>query len=82
MDYSEDSVLPINQKILTQSILVSLDFNQNEIIKIIRALNIHKARAHVNISIRMIKQLLQITFKTIILLFQNSSKLSYYPDIW
>ena len=78
MDYSEDSVLPINQKFLTQSILVSLDFNQNEIIKIIRVLNIHKARAHVNVSIR--KQLLQITFETIILLFQNSSKLFYYPD--
>ena len=36
-----DSVLPINQMFLTQSKLGTLDFNENEILKIIRALNIH-----------------------------------------
>ena len=35
-----DSVLPINQMFLTQSRLGTLDFNENEILKIIRALNI------------------------------------------
>ena len=50
-----DSVLPINQMFLTQSKLGTLDFNENEILKIIRALNIHKAHGHDDISIRMIK---------------------------
>ena len=38
-----DSKIPINQIFLTQSQLISLDFNEDEILKIIRALNIHKS---------------------------------------
>ena len=49
------SVLPINQTFLTQSRLTSLDFNEEDILKIIRALNIHKVHGHDDISIRMIK---------------------------
>ena len=48
------SVLPINQTFLTQLRLTSLDFNEEEIFKIIRALSTNKARGH-DISIRMIK---------------------------
>ena len=50
-----NSVLAINQTFLTQSRLASLDFNEEEILKIITALNIHKAHGHDDISIRMIK---------------------------
>ena len=50
-----DSKLPSNQIFLTQSQLSSLDFNEDKILKIIRALNIHKAHGHHDISIRMIK---------------------------
>ena len=50
-----DSKLPSNQIFLTQSRLSSLDFNEDKILKIIRALNIHKAHGHHDISIRMIK---------------------------
>ena len=39
-------VLPINQRFLTQSRLTSLDFNEEEILKIIRALNIHNGHGH------------------------------------
>ena len=48
-------LLPINQTFLTKSWLTSLDFNEEEILKIIRGLIIHKAHGHDNISIRMIK---------------------------
>ena len=51
----KDSALPVNQISLTQSRLHSLDFNEEEILKIIRILNIHKAHGHDDISIRMIK---------------------------
>ena len=76
------SVLPIYQKFLTQSKLISLDFNEDEILKIIRALDIQKAHGHDNISIRMKKFCEKSLLKTIILLFQNSAELSYNPDIW
>ena len=78
----KDSVLPINQMFLTQSRLGTLGFNENEIQKIIRALNIHKAHVHGNIPIRM-KQICDRTLiQTLIILFQNSVKYLYYPDIW
>ena len=76
------SVLPIYQKFLTQSKLISLDFNEDEILKIIRALDIQKAHGHDNISIRMMKFCEKSLLKTLILLFQNSTELSYNPDIW
>ena len=75
------SVRPINQKFLTQSRFTSLDFNEEEIPKIIRALHIYKVYGHDDISIRMIKICDKSLLKPLILLFQNSAKLSYFPDI-
>ena len=49
------SVLPANQMFLTQSRLNSINFNEDEILKIIRALNMNKVHGHDKISIRMIK---------------------------
>ena len=77
-----NSKLPSNQIFLTQSRLNSLDFNKDEILKIIRALNIHKAHSHDDISIRMIKICDKSLLKPLIILFQNSTKSSHYPDIW
>ena len=76
------SVLPVNQIILTQSRLNSIYFNKEEVLKIIRALNIHKAHSHDDISIRMIKICDKSLLKPLILLFRNSTKSSCYPDIW
>ena len=56
--------------------------NEEEILKIIRALNIDKADGHDDISIRMIKICDKSLLKPLILLFQNSAKLSYFLDIW
>ena len=50
-----NSILPTNQIFLTQARLEFLEFNEGEILKIIRALNINKAHGHDDISIRMIK---------------------------
>ena len=77
-----NSVLPVNQMFLTQSRLNYIDFNEDEILKIIKALNIHKAHGHDNISIRMIKICDKSLLKPLILLFENSTKSSCYPDIW
>ena len=77
-----DRVLPVNQVFLTQSRLGTLDFNENEILKIIRALNIHKAHGHDYISIRMIQICDRTLLKPLIIIFQNSVKYSYYQDLW
>ena len=76
------SVLPVNQKFLTQSRLNSIDVNENEVLNIIRALNIHKAHGYDDISIRMIKMCDKSLLKPLTLLFENSIKSSSYPDIW
>ena len=77
-----DSVLPTSQMLLSPSRLCTLNFNEEEIIKIIRNLNVHKAHGHDDISIRMIKICDKSILKPLILLFKNSTKSSYYPDIW
>ena len=77
-----NSVLPKSQIFLTQSRLSTLDFNEEELIKIIRNLNVLQARGHDDISIRMIKMCDKSILKPLILLFENSTKSSYYPDIW
>ena len=77
-----NSVLPIDQILLTQSRLVSLDINEDKILKIIRTLNIHKVHSHDDIFIRKIKNCDKSLLKPLILLFQNSIKLSYCPYLW
>ena len=66
--------LPTNQIFLTQSKLGSLDFNEGELLQIIRALNINKAHGHDDISIRMIKICDRSLLKPLLLLFRNSIK--------
>jgi len=77
-----DSQLPLNQMYLTHSRLASLEFNEDEILKIISALNTHKAQGDDDISIRMIKICDEALLKPLILLFKESTKASHYPDIW
>ena len=62
------SILPKNQMFLTHSRLNSIDFNEDKVLKITRALNIHKAHGHDDISIRMIKICDKSLLKPLILL--------------
>ena len=64
-----------------QSRLNSTDFNKDNVLKIIRALNIYKTYDH-DISIRIIKICDKSLLKPLILLFENSTKSSCYLDIW
>ena len=61
--------------------LCYLDLNENEILKIIRDLNMRKARRRDDISIRMIKIFDKSLLQPLITLFHNSVKSSCYPDI-
>ena len=75
------SDLPTNQIFLAQSRLVSLEFNEGELLQIIRALNINKAHGRDDIFIRMIKICDKSLLKPANVLFRNSIKSSCYPDI-
>ena len=75
-------MLPTNQLFVTQARLGSLDFNEGKILKITNALDINKAHGHDDISIRTIKTCDESLLKPLFILFKNSLKLSYYPDIW
>ena len=77
-----NNVLLTNQLFMAQARLRSLGLNEGEILKIIRAVNINKAHGHDGISIRMIKICDESLLKPLLILFKNSLKLSYYPDIW
>ena len=50
-----DSIPPTNQIFLTESRLCSSHFNDDEILKLMWHLNIHKTHGYDGISIRMIK---------------------------
>ena len=77
-----NSMVPTNQLFMTQARLRSLDFDEGEILKTIRSLNINKAHGHHDISIRMIKICDESVVKPLLILFKSSLKLSYYPDIF
>ena len=76
-----NSILPTNQIFLTQARLEFLEFNEGEILKIIRALNINKAHGHDEIFIRMIKICDKSLLKPLTILFTNSTSSCCYPDI-
>ena len=62
--------------LLAQSRLGTLDFNEKEVLKIIRALNIYKDHGHDDISTWMIQICGRTLLKPLIILFQNSVKYS------
>ena len=68
----KSSVLPVNQMFLTQSKFNSIDFNKDEVLKTIRALNRHKAHGNDDISIRMIEICDKSLLKPLINLFGDS----------
>ena len=77
---NNNSSLPVNQIFSTQSNLMSLDFNESELLEIIRALNINKAHGHDDISIRMIRICDKSLIKPLMLIFKKSIRSSCYPD--
>ena len=77
-----NSILPTNLIFLTQARLEFLEFNEGEILKIIRALNINKVHCHDDISIRMVKICNKLLLKPLTILFKNLTSSCCYPDIW
>ena len=62
--------------------LTSIKFDNNDILKIIRSLNINKAHGHDDISVRMIKMCDESLVHPLSLIFRGCIDTGIYPDIW
>ena len=62
--------------------LSSFQFNDQDILKIIRALHVNKAHGCDDISIRMIKICDQSIVKPLSIIYQNCLNTGTFPDIW
>ena len=76
------SSLPLTQSYLTNKRLTSVHFTEDDILKVVRALDINKAHGHDDISIRMIKMCDSAIIKPLALLFCFSMMSCVYPDQW
>ena len=62
--------------------LTSLKFDNNDVLKIIRSLNVNKAHGHDGISIRMIKICDESLVQPLSLIFKGCIDTGVYPDTW
>ena len=76
------SSLPLTQSYLTNKKLTSAHFTEDNILKVVRALDINIAHSHDDISIRMIKMFDSAIIKPLALLFRFSMMSCVYPDQW
>ena len=62
--------------------LTSINFHNNDILKIIRFLNVNKPHGHDGISVRMIKLCNESLVQLLPLIFRGSINIGAYPDTW
>ena len=62
--------------------LTSIKFGNNDILKIIRSLNVNKAHGHDGISVRMIKMCDESLVQPLSLIFRGCIDTGVYPDTW
>ena len=62
--------------------LTSLKFDNNDVLKIIRSVNVNKAHGHDGISIRMIKICDESLVQPLSLIFKGCIDTGVYPDTW
>ena len=79
---SNNSALPSAIFFKTQSRLSSINFEKEDILKIIRNLNINKAHVHDNISIQMLKICDSVLVEPLPLIYKNCINSGVFPDIW
>ena len=76
-----NSKVPGSQTYIPDSKLSSLQFEDNDIIKIIRPLDINKAHGHDDISISMLKICNLAIIKPLSIIFRNCINHSTFPDL-
>ena len=61
---------------------MSINFSDNDILKIIRSLDINKAHGHDDISVRMVKICDDGINKPLSIIYKNCIKTGIYPNTW
>ena len=77
-----DSSIPTETNCLCDATILAVDFEDQDILKIIWALDINKARGHDNILTRMIKICDSIIVKPLSIISCNSLNSGIFPDNW
>ena len=77
-----NSVIPNFIESESMNRLASIVFNDESILKIIRALDVNKAHSHDDISIRMIKLCDKSIIPAISLIYKNCINSGIFPNIW
>ena len=79
---SNSSVLPSAINFKNHTRLSSIDFDKEDILKIIRNLNVNKAHDHDNISIQMLKICDSVLVEPLSQIYKNCINSGVFPDIW
>ena len=74
--------IPIIAPLLKDGKLTSIKFDNNDILKIIRSLNVNKAHGYDGISVRMIKMCDESLVQPFSLIFWGCTDIGVYPDTW
>ena len=78
---SDTSSLPSSLDLETETRLISINFSDNDILKIIRSLDINKAHGHDDISVRMMKICHDSIKKPLSIIYKNCIKTGTYPKV-
>ena len=79
---SNSSSLPSSLDWATEARLTSINFSDNEILKIIRSLDINKAHSYDNISVRIVKICDDAMKKPLSIIYKNFIRTGIYPNMW
>ena len=77
-----NSVIPNFIECESMNRLISITFNDEIILKIIRVLDVNKAHDHDDISVRMIKKLCNKSIIPVIIIYKNCINSGIFPNIW
>mgnify|MGYP001793799177 FL=1 len=79
---ANDSEIPENINYVTNKKLSTFLFDDDDVLKILRSLDINKAHGHDNISSRMLKICDQSIVKPLLLIFRDCLRSGIYPNSW
>ena len=79
---SNNSALPSKKSFKTNKRLYKLNIKEDDILKIIRKLNVNKAHGHDDISIKMLKICDSVLTEPLSIIFKNSIDHVVFPDTW
>ena len=79
---NNDSSIPIETNCLCDATILAVDFEDQDILKIIRALDINEAHGYDNILTRALTICDSSTVKPLSIIFRNFLKYSIFPDNW